>query len=70
AAQAALACGAARPVENAQALLVAAAELLDNEQARRRMGDAGQAFVAQHRGASARTLALVELVLPGRQNKQ
>jgi len=63
AAQAALACGAARLVENAPALLVAAVELLGNEEARRRMGSAGQAFVEQHRGASARTLALLEEVL-------
>jgi 3-deoxy-D-manno-octulosonic-acid transferase len=70
AAQAALACGAARPVENAPALLVAAAELLGNAEARRRMGAAGQAFVAQHRGASARTLALLEGVLANKQIKR
>jgi 3-deoxy-D-manno-octulosonic-acid transferase len=63
AAQAALACGAARRVENAHTLLVAAAELLADVEARRRMGKAGQAFVAQHRGASARTLALLQGVL-------
>ncbi|MCX7174907.1 MAG: lipid IV(A) 3-deoxy-D-manno-octulosonic acid transferase [Proteobacteria bacterium] len=63
AARAALACGAARQVENAQALMVAAAELLGDAEARRRMGKAGRAFVAQHRGASVRTLALLAQVL-------
>jgi len=66
AAQAALECGAARSIENAPALLAAATELLGNDEARRRMGTAGLAFVAGHRGASARTLALLEEVLPGR----
>lgn len=60
AAQAALACGAARRIDNADAILIAAAQLLSDADLRRRMGDAGQAFVAQHRGASARTLALLD----------
>jgi len=70
AAQAALACGAARPVANAQAVLAAAAELLGNDESRRRMGNAGRDFVAQHRGASARTLALLEEVLSEKRIKR
>ena len=66
AARAALACGAARSVGNADDLISAAAELLGDVAARRSMGHAGQAFVAQHRGAGARTLALLEAALANR----
>ena len=70
AAQAALACGAARCVENANELFVAAAEILGDVAVQRRMGSAGQAFVARHRGAGARTLAVLEGVLADRQRKR
>ena len=63
AAEQALACGAARRIENAEDLLRVAEELLGEAETRRRMGTAGQAFAARHRGASARTLALVEKTL-------
>ena len=66
AAQAALACGAARPVQSAADLLATATQLLGDAAARRRMGNAGLAFVAQHRGASMRTLALLAGVLARR----
>ncbi len=65
AAQAALACGAARHVADADGLIAVAAELLDDAGQRRQMGHAGQAFAARHRGASQRTLALLENVLAG-----
>lgn len=66
AARAALACGAARPVANAPAVFAAAAELLGDVELRRRMGNAGRVLVAEHRGAAARTLALLEPVLASR----
>jgi 3-deoxy-D-manno-octulosonic-acid transferase len=59
AAEEALACGAARQVGSAEALIDAAAELLRNETARGRMGEAGREFAARHRGATAKTLALI-----------
>ena len=62
-ARAALACAAARHVADADDLMCVAAELLGDVQQRRRMGSAGQTFAARHRGASARTLALVESAL-------
>ncbi len=55
----ALACGAARQVGSAEELMEAAATLLRDDAARGRMGGAGQAFSARHRGATDRTLALI-----------
>ena len=55
----ALACGAARQIGTAEELLEAALALLHDEAARRRMGEAGLAFAARHRGATARTLELI-----------
>jgi 3-deoxy-D-manno-octulosonic-acid transferase len=60
AAAAALACGAARHIDDAEGIVAAAAELLGNPSARKRMRDAGLAFAGQHRGASQKMLALVE----------
>ena len=60
AARQAVACGAARQVADAGELLKAAAELLGNGAARQAMGAAGRSFAARHRGASERTLALIE----------
>jgi len=63
AADAALTCGAARRIEDASGIMAAAAELFGDAAARKRMGEAGKAFAAQHRGASRRMLELVEKFL-------
>ena len=55
----ALACGAARQVGSAEELMEAAATLLRDDAVRRRMGEAGKAFAARHRGATEKTLALI-----------
>jgi len=59
-ARAALACGAALAVGDASELASAAAALLENIARRRAMGVAGTAFAACHRGATGKTLALIE----------
>lgn len=59
----ALAAGAARRVADAAAALREAAALLEDADARRQMGEAGLQFAADHRGATDRTMALVERVL-------
>ncbi|CAG0934488.1 MAG: 3-deoxy-D-manno-octulosonic acid transferase [Rhodocyclaceae bacterium] len=64
AAELALECGATRQIGSAEELLEAAAELLADEDARRRMGEAGKAFAARHRGATARTLEMITRHLP------
>jgi 3-deoxy-D-manno-octulosonic-acid transferase len=64
AAQNALAAGAARQYPDAAALLNAAMSLLGNAAERESMGQAGRAFAAQHRGATAKTLALIERFMP------
>jgi len=63
AAEQALECGAARQISTADELLETAGALLRDEAARRRMGEAGREFAARHRGATARTLALIERYL-------
>ena len=60
----ALACGAARQVEDAGEMIALAAQLLADEAARRTMAAAGREFAARHRGASLRTLALLAGYLP------
>lgn len=60
----ALAAGAARQVTDAEELVGAAAGLLADAEGRRRMGEAGRAFAERHRGATARTVALVERFIP------
>ena len=55
----ALACGAARPIVDAGDLVRQALGLLADEASRRAMGEEGQAFAERHRGATARTLALI-----------
>ncbi|HLA36440.1 MAG TPA: lipid IV(A) 3-deoxy-D-manno-octulosonic acid transferase [Rhodocyclaceae bacterium] len=60
AARAALACHAARSIQDADELVAAVAELLADAEQRRRMGEAGRQFAARHRGATARTLAIIE----------
>lgn len=62
----ALACGAAKQIGTAEELLETAQALLRDEAARRRMGEAGKAFAARHRGATARTVTLIESRLAGR----
>lgn len=59
AARAALACGAAQAVENADDLVRQACALLANAERRQRMSIAGREFAARHRGATVRTLALI-----------
>ena len=63
AAEQAIACGAARQVRDAEELLSVAAELLHDKAMRARMGEAGTAFAARHRGATRRTMALIERYL-------
>ncbi|MDR2240958.1 MAG: lipid IV(A) 3-deoxy-D-manno-octulosonic acid transferase [Zoogloeaceae bacterium] len=60
AAEQALACGAAKQIGSAQELLETASALLADEPTRQRMGAAGKAFAAAHRGATAKTIALIE----------
>ena len=59
AARAALACGAAYPVRDADDLVQQVATLLANPERRQRMGKDGLAFAAHHRGATARAMNLV-----------
>ena len=64
AARNALAAGAARQCADAAALAGAVLELLGDAEERRRMGAAGRNFTAQHRGATQRTLGLIERFIP------
>ena len=66
AAEQALECDAAKQVGTAEELLDAAQALLRDEAARRRMGEAGREFAARHRGATMRTLMLIESWLADR----
>jgi 3-deoxy-D-manno-octulosonic-acid transferase len=59
AASAALACGAACAVRNADDLVQHVTALLANPERRQRMGKAGLAFATRHRGATVRALDLV-----------
>ena len=58
--------GAAVQVADADALLREAARLLADAGARAWMGEAGEVFCAAHRGATARTMAIVERLIAGR----
>lgn len=60
AARDALAAGAARQVGDAEELVEAALALLADAPRRAAMAEAGRVFAARHRGATARTLALIE----------
>lgn len=60
AAREALACSAAAAVGNAGELVAAASALLADGGRREAMGLAGKAFAARHRGATGRTLELIE----------
>jgi len=66
AAEQALECDAAKQVGTAEELLDAAQALLRDEAARRRMREAGREFAARHRGATMRTLMLIESWLADR----
>lgn len=59
----AVACGAAVQVESAAELVRVADELLRNTPRQQKMGAAGQAFCAQHSGATVRTLQLIKKTL-------
>ena len=52
--------GAARRIADGPAMVTAAASLLGDKAARERMSAAALGFAAAHRGATARTLALIE----------
>ena len=56
----AIAAGAALRVEDAAGMLRAASRLLGSDEERLRMGENAQAFARQHRGATARTVALLK----------
>jgi 3-deoxy-D-manno-octulosonic-acid transferase len=64
AARDALSVGAARQYPDAAALVNAAMSLLGNATERESKGQAGRAFAAQHRGATQKTLALIERFIP------
>lgn len=64
AAREALAAGAAIQVADARELASTARSLLGDAQRRAAMSGAGRNFAARHRGATARTMALIEEVWP------
>jgi 3-deoxy-D-manno-octulosonic-acid transferase len=59
----AIAAGAALRVQDAAAMFSAALRLLRNEEERAAMGAKAKAFAQQHRGATARTMALLKSLL-------
>jgi len=63
AAASAITAGAALRVERAEELIARVRALLDDSALRERMGKAGIAFCATHRGATERTLAVCERLL-------
>jgi 3-deoxy-D-manno-octulosonic-acid transferase len=64
AAKDAIACGAAMQFDDAGEIAAAARRLLADAAERRKMREAGLAFAARHRGATERTMALVERLIP------
>ena len=56
--------GGALRVADANALLAEAARLLADRPERARMGERAAAFARQHRGATARTVALIQQLIP------
>jgi len=65
AARAALAAGAAMQVDEARGLVREALALVGDAPRRAAMADFGRSFAARHRGATARTMALIEeLIIP------
>jgi 3-deoxy-D-manno-octulosonic-acid transferase len=63
AAESAVAAGAALRVNSAEEVIRLARSLLRDEGLRERMGKAGVAFCAAHRGATERTLSICERLL-------
>src|SRR6185503_8426208 len=57
----ALRAGAARRVRDARELVLEAGKLLQDRVAARRMGEAGRAFCAAHRGALERILEIIKV---------
>jgi 3-deoxy-D-manno-octulosonic-acid transferase len=55
--------GAGWQVASSRELATAIGKLFDDADTRRQMGDAGAALVARHRGATARTLSVIEACL-------
>jgi 3-deoxy-D-manno-octulosonic-acid transferase len=66
AAREAIAAGAAIQVANAQELVRSALSLIGEPSRRTAMADFGRSFATRHRGATARTMALIEQVTPAR----
>lgn len=64
AAREALAAGAALQVDDATGLVREALSLVGDSPRRAAMADFGRSFAARHRGATARTMALIEDVIP------
>jgi 3-deoxy-D-manno-octulosonic-acid transferase len=64
AAREALAAGAALQVDDATGLVREALSLVGDSPRRAVMADFGRSFAARHRGATARTMALIEDVIP------
>lgn len=60
----ALACGAAKPVRDADELVEVALKLLADAPARAAMAAAGKAFAARHRGATGRNMELIARLIP------
>ena len=60
----AIACGAALSIGDADDLVTQVNALLADVDRRREMGEAGRAFAERHRGATQRTLALIDPALP------
>lgn len=65
AAEQAVAAGAALRVDSAAALVREVRTLLADGGRRARMGEAGRAFCASHRGATARTMEMIDAALSG-----
>ncbi|WP_395827775.1 lipid IV(A) 3-deoxy-D-manno-octulosonic acid transferase [Collimonas sp.] len=61
----AIAAGAAQRVSGAENMLDAAMRLLQNDQERQLMGQQAVDFARQHRGATARTMALLQPLIVG-----
>jgi 3-deoxy-D-manno-octulosonic-acid transferase len=62
-AEQAIASGAARRAADAAAGMTAAVTLLTDAHARKRMGEDGKRFASAHRGATQRTVQLIERML-------
>jgi 3-deoxy-D-manno-octulosonic-acid transferase len=65
----AIAAGAAVPVRDAEEAVREAAALLEDAARRQRMGEAGRAFCSAHRGATERTMRIVERLVSTTENR-